>query len=73
LFIEGKNFDEARIESMKVAAVHLNGHAAGDSGQSPLPWRPAHKLAAGQRKSPRQMRRATDADAFVRYNFQTPA
>jgi len=29
LFIETKNFDEARIESMKVAAVHPNRHAAG--------------------------------------------
>src|SRR5439155_18459824 len=27
LFIETKNFDEARIESMKVAAVHPNRHA----------------------------------------------
>jgi hypothetical protein len=30
LFIETKNFDEARIESMKVAAVHPNRHAARD-------------------------------------------
>jgi len=27
LFIETKNFDEARTESMKVAAVHPNRHA----------------------------------------------
>jgi hypothetical protein len=68
LFIEAKNFDEARIESMKVAAVHTNRHEAGEWGQSPLPWRPTYELASTQGKPPGIMRGARDTDSRIGHN-----
>src|SRR5215216_5363349 len=38
---------------------------------SPLPYRSAHEGTTAQRKSPRQMRRTADADAFVRHNIES--
>ena len=47
----------------------------GDGGQAPpLPfYRPAHEGTTAQRKSPWQMRRAADADAFVRHDIESRA
>jgi len=36
-------------------------------------YRSAHERTSAQRKSPRQMRRATDADAFVCHNIESRA
>jgi hypothetical protein len=70
LFIETKNFDEARIESTDVAAALLAARALRTAKRLQF-YCSTYELASAQRKSPRQMRRAADADAFVRYNIES--
>jgi hypothetical protein len=66
-----QNFDQEVRESMKVATVHPNRHGAGDSGQSPLPWRPAYELASTQGKPPGIMSGARDADSRISHNVHS--
>jgi hypothetical protein len=71
-FIETKNFDEARIESMDVAVALWAARALRTAKRLQL-YRAAHERTTAQRKSPRQMRRTADADAFVGYNIESRA
>jgi hypothetical protein len=71
-FIETKNFDEARIESMDVAAALWVARALRTAKRLQF-YRAADERTTAQRKSPRQMRRAADADAFVCHNIESHA
>jgi hypothetical protein len=71
-FIETKNFDEARIESMDVAAALCAARALRTAKRLQF-YRTAHERTTAQRKSPRQMRRAADAYAFVCHNIESRA
>jgi hypothetical protein len=72
LFIETKNFDEARIESMDVAAALWAARVLRTAKRLQF-CRAAHERTTAQRKSPRQMRGAPDAYAFVCHNIESRA
>ena len=65
-----ENFDEQMRESMDVAASLCEALSVAPRRRLQL-YRSAHEGAAAQRKSPRQMRRAADANAFVRHNIES--
>ena len=82
-FIETKNFDEALVESISPVAASLlatpecneGGCEAFDVAHAASLhlYRAAHKGTIAQRKSPRQIRRTADADAFVGGNIENRA